>query len=122
MALPTKESCEHCRKSICIGQGITECNLCTLVIHTRCFKKSNFVFENNISYCFVCYSQMFEPRYNPYKLYLNYYSPSEEEKSYNEDPAEFIDTIQSLSNILESCISFKTIDEANDFPLFTEKK
>ena len=121
MVLITKENCECCHKAICIGQAITECNLCPSVIHTRCFKKSDFILENNASYCFVCYSQKFEPRYNPYKLYLNYQIPSYEEKSYNEDPVEFIDTVQTLSNILDNCIPFKTIDEANNFSLFTEK-
>ena len=67
----------------------------------------------------------YEPRYNPYKFYTNYHckasSDSCDEKFYNEEPEEFIDTIQNLSNILESCISLKTIAETNHLPLFAEK-
>ncbi len=110
-----KEKCEHCQKFIYIGQAVTECNLCNVIIHTRCYEKSKFVFENGTSYCSDCYNDVYEPCYNPYKLYLDHYNKN----LYNEDPLEYIDTIQTLSNVLEKCLTFKSIQDVNKSSLLT---
>ena len=122
MASLTREVCKCCRKFIYIGQSIAECSLCNAVIHTRCFKKSDFKFENSISYCYNCYFFKFEPRYNPYKTSTNnFYGSINEENCYNEEPIDFIDTIQIISNTLENCMSFKSVDEANKSTIFSNQ-
>ena len=120
-----KESCEYCRKSICVGQAITECSMCSAVIHTKCFKKSEFVFENNTGYCFDCYNFKYVPCYNPYKIPMNefckQYDADHEEKFYNENPTDFIDTLQIISNTLDNCTSFESMNDANRSSIFAEQ-
>ena len=119
MSSLTKESCEYCGKFIYIGQAILECNLCDAVIHTKCFKKSNFKFENNTTYCYDCHSNKVVPRYNPFKICKT--KSCDDEKCYNEEPIDFIDTVEAVSNILESCTSFNTMDELNESNFFVEQ-
>ncbi|NRB82036.1 MAG: hypothetical protein HRU38_25865, partial [Saccharospirillaceae bacterium] len=102
-----------------MGQAILECNLCDAVIHTKCFKKSNFKFENNTTHCYDCYLNKVEPRYNPFKT--NSSQSNDEEKCYNADPIDFIDTIETISNILENCTSFNTMDQFNESKIFNEQ-
>ena len=82
-----REKCEYCHKSIYLGQSISECNLCNAVIHTNCFKKSNFQFQNGNCYCTNCYLHKYIPRYNPYKNFVN---QSSQDKSYNEELIEIL--------------------------------
>ena len=120
MATLTREVCECCRRFIYIGQSIAECRLCNAVIHTRCFKKSDFKFENGFGYCYNCYVFKFEPRYNPYKTSISKFSvPINDENCYNEELIDFIDTIQIISNTLDNCKSFKSMDEANKSTIFS---
>ena len=119
MASLTREVCECCHKYVYIGQSIVECNLCNAVIHTRCFKKSQFVFENDASYCYNCYVFKLESRYNPYKTSISkFFVPINDENCYNEELIDFIDTIQIISNTLENCKSFKSMDEADNSTIF----
>ena len=69
-------------------------NLCNIVIHTKCFKKCDFNFENNICYCYQCHSNKLEPCYNPYKTSISKFCKSYnyDEICYNEDPIDFIDS------------------------------
>ena len=120
----TREKCECCHKSIYFGQSISECSLCNAVIHTNCFKKSTFKFENNNSYCHNCYFFKYVPRYNPFKNSINELSKSNDEsKSHNlnEDPIDVIDTIQTMSNVLENCRSFNNFEDFSKSNLLTDK-
>ena len=74
-----KEKCDSCSKSICFGQSITECAKCTkIVIHTKCYKKSDFKNLNSKFYCLEC-SRTVIPRYNPYKDLIDDCSSEEDE-------------------------------------------
>ena len=54
MASFTKESYKYCHKFIYIGQTILEYNLCNIVIHTKCFKKSDFKSKiSSLNSCFL---------------------------------------------------------------------
>ena len=46
-----KEKCGYCHKNINIGQPISECHDCNSVIHTKCYKMSNFDKINNDFFC-----------------------------------------------------------------------
>ena len=77
-------------------------------------KSSNFTFENDSSYCYNCHVFKYKPRYNPYKAYISKFSvPCNEENSYNEELIDFIDTIQIISNTLENCLTFESMEEAS---------
>ena len=116
----TREVCEYCRRFVYIGQSIEECSLCNAVIHTRCFKKSDFTFENDSSYYYNCHVFKYKPRYNPYKAYISKFSvPCNEENSYNEELIDFIDTIQIISNTLENCLTFESMEEASTSTTFS---
>ena len=117
-----REECECCHKYIYFGQSISECNLCNAVIHTNCFKKSNFTFQNGNCYCTECYLCKYIPRYNPYKkLVSESAQPCVEDKSYNEDPIDIIDTIQTLSSILENCTSYENMEDINKSNIFAQQ-
>ena len=120
----TREKCECCRKSIYFGQSISECSLCNAVIHTNCFKKSSFKFESSNSYCNDCYSCKYVPNYNPFKSCISKLSKSSDEnKSHNvnDDPINVIDTIQTMSTVLENCTAYKSFEEFNKSNLLTDK-
>ena len=95
-----KEFCEHCNKAINIGQAIVECDHCNLVIHTKCFKKSNFIQIHNQWVCAPC-KEKIEPRYNPFSTWQG----PDTEKHYDDDCDELALTI---CNILEKCKSYST--------------
>ena len=117
-----REECECCHKSIYFGQSISECSLCNAVIHTNCFKKSSFNFNNGNCYCANCYSCKYIPRYNPYKKFISEASqPGIEDRAYNEDPIDIIDTIQTLSNILENCTSYENMEDINKSNIFAQQ-
>ena len=66
-----KETCDSCSKFINIGQAITECEKCMLVVHTKCFAKSSFKLLNDSYYCQICLRTTGEEQYNPFKTMLN---------------------------------------------------
>ncbi len=61
-----KEACRHCSKKVNIGQPITECNNCDILIHTNCFRKAGFQCINNRLYCCHC-SLNVKHIYNPFE-------------------------------------------------------
>ena len=95
-----KEICMCCQKFIYLGQMILECEMCSSVIHTKCFKKSNFENIENLWHCESC-TQKHVYRYNPFSS-----SNSDNEAFYNEEPSDAIDLMQKMSSILENCKSY----------------
>ena len=75
----TKEKCDSCYKSICIGQPITECANCAkMIIHTKCYKKSKFKNMNGKFFCLEC-SKIIVIRYNPFKAMVDENSADEDD-------------------------------------------
>ena len=107
-----KEICEYCRKCINYGQAISECNSCNLVIHTKCFKKSNFNMINNKIYCFKC-SEGVKILYNPFEKLYSLNDENVGDKFYEENYSDIIGDIHAISNILNNCKSISTIEELN---------
>ena len=42
-----KEVCDHCRKSIGVGNVVNTCYSCNTIAHAKCAKKMKFVKMNN---------------------------------------------------------------------------
>ena len=101
-----KEPCGCCNKSISIGQTILECDQCNMIIHGKCYKNSKF---SNFDCLWLCESCAIahEPRYNPFK---SAYSATrgDSEAFYDEDPADYIETLQVMTGLLEECNSHGT--------------
>ena len=113
-----KEVCSCCSKFINIGQSITECDKCNIIIHTKCFKTSKFILSNNAYYCKNCES-LVHVKYNPFKSSTENYSQNKDTHSYNEELSDIFDSLNLASLILDNCCSIDT-DDFNT--LLTNKK
>ena len=103
-----REHCSYCLKDVRLGQSITECNDCDKIIHTRCFKSSQFQIINNLNYCSACKCAIIV-RYNPFKLIE--VPENGEDENYEFD----FDEIATASDILEKCNPF-SLDDFNHLP------
>ena len=99
-----KEVCNFCKKSINLGQSITECKTCPLVIHTKCFKKSSFLMKNGLCYCEECIISI-QPQYNPFKPNITY---KDQENFYSHELPDIFDSLNKASHLLESCTNVDT--------------
>ena len=96
-----KEVCGCCKKFINIGHSITECQNCNSVIHTKCYKKSNFNSIENLQYCQDCTLEI-QPKYNPFSFQRTSYN-KDGDHHYDEDITETLDILNTASHILNSC-------------------
>ena len=99
-----KEVCSCCNRFINLGQSVTECRLCPLIIHTKCFKNSSFVLKNELCYCQDCSVQI-KPRYNPFKLNI---TQTNHDNFYSHDLPDIVDSINKASQLLETCQNVDT--------------
>ena len=99
-----KEKCDSCDSKISVGQCITECNKCLSVIHSRCFKKSNYKKLNENFYCQLC-QPLISIRYNPFKKMIGE-SESESELFFDPNQNQFIGYLNEASQVLEKCKKF----------------
>ena len=97
-----KEACNFCTKNILIGQLVTVCGNCDIIAHTKCAKKHKFKMFREKRYCQTCVKTHDIIRYNPFYDILE----EEDEKFFEENPTEYIESIQELSEILENCKNF----------------
>jgi len=96
-----KEVCKPCSKFIGIGQPVLECDTCSSVIHTKCYKSGGFSSNNNLWLCGIC-SENVTPRYNPFPYLQNL----ESDKFYDEDVEGVDNTLKVVSAVLEACKTF----------------
>ena len=109
----SKEVCGFCCKSINIGQVITECLGCNVIIHSRCYKKSFFKIVNNKSYCQNC-SDNIKLIYNPFEGMCHTVDSSDSVEHYNDEIGNTFEDISKVSNILNSCLRNETISDFNE--------
>ena len=102
-----KEVCSCCFKYISLGQSITECEKCDTVIHTKCYKTSNFLITSNQTFCGGCVA-LKQSQYNPFLSILNNHSRDNDTHSYDQELPEVFDSLHTASHILEKCSSFCT--------------
>ena len=103
-----KETCEYCSKNINVGHFTMECNKCYKIIHTNCYKISQFKCVNGLYYCSSCHISITQ-KYNPFRS-LGIHQNTDSDKHYDIDITDIVDTANQASNILENC-STLTISE-----------
>lgn len=99
-----KEVCNFCNKFINLGQSITECETCPLVVHTKCFKNSFFLIEDGQCHCQEC-STPIQPRYNPFKFNVTH---KDHDNFYSHELPDIFDSLSKASQSLEACTSADT--------------
>ena len=98
----TKEVCDHCSKSINLGQLIYECSNCNKILHKKCFKNSKSVTIHENFYCLTC-SKNLDNHYNPFV--------DMDHDGHNDDCND--PDLTRISTILESCKAH-TVKEINN--------
>ena len=108
-----KEVCGCCGKNINLGQAITDCKKCSRVIHTKCFKKSEYKIINNSNYCDNC-KDTIEVIYNPFESLCHTYSESgHDDRHYNAEIGDCFEDLSAISNLLNNCSCYRTINDFN---------
>ncbi len=110
-----KEACRHCSKNVNIGQPVTECKNCNILIHTNCFRRAGFSRINSRLYCSNC-SINVKPIYNPFENLdgLRVSRESDDfDKHYESDITDIFDELGIIKNLLNSCKSLRSISEFN---------
>ena len=111
-----KEACNFCTKNILIGQLVTVCGNCDIIAHSKCAKKHSFRTFRSQQYCQTCMKTHDIIRYNPFYDILE----GEDDTFFEEQPTEYIESIQELSEILENCRSYNK-KQFNDLTSKLEK-
>ena len=106
---PAKEACSVCSKNILIGHQSIVCSSCDRIFHLICSKKKNFKTFRNKLFCPSCMKIHDIIRYNPFYDLLE----EQNENFFENEPVEYIESIQELSEILENCKDYTKI-EFND--------
>ena len=117
-----KETCEYCSKFILVGQQSVICNKCKIIQHGKCSSK-NFSYIRENWYCASCVNKYDINRYNPF---LDIIDNIKHDKTYDNEPLDFVEVHENLSNILEDCrnhtryelnhyINFNKITNQNSF-------
>ena len=109
-SITQREVCASCSKQIYLGQSITECKTCNYVIHTKCFSSSLLANIRKQWHCYDCINSSDLQRYNPYFEYNKITTDEDEEKFYNAEPSDHLDSLLDLNNLLESCSSHSVAD------------
>jgi hypothetical protein len=94
----TKELCSHCQKCINTSQSVTECEKCSCIIHTKCYKYSKFKKVNDNEYCEPC-SKLIHAKYNPYKFVECRDGDDDDDSDYDAGYLE----MKKVSSVLEYC-------------------
>ena len=95
------ERCQSCDKSVRAGHPFVVCQSCNCILHKKC--KSGVIESfRDKNYCKICIDKSDIIRYNPF-----YQPPHLDTNEFSQDePIEFIESIQTISLILENCHSF----------------
>ena len=104
-----KEACSVCSKKILIGHQSIVCSSCDRIYHSKCSKKKNFKTFRNKLFCPSCTKIHDIIRHNQFYDLLE----EQNENFFDNERAEYIESIQELSKILENCKRYSKI-EFND--------
>ena len=116
------------KKNILIGQTTILCKHCDSIFHARCITPENFEQYRGNSYCRSCISKNEIRRYNPFFSMFDDLNP---DKFYEDESAEFVESVEQQSRILENCKNYNckkfndliNNDRSNEFSgLFINKK
>ena len=84
-----KEVCKHCCRNVSVGHALVQCSNCNCPVHHKCYKTTN-IDDSGDFFCDECVVHVIK-RYNPFKYEVL------------DDDTDPNDTINKLSNILNSC-------------------
>ena len=101
-----KEACSVCSKNILIGHPSIACSSCDRIYHSKCSKNKNFKTFRNKLFCLSCIKIHDIIRYNPFYDLLE----EQNENFFEDEPVEYIESIQELSEILENCKNYSKIE------------
>ena len=108
-----KEPCDVCSKKISFGHRVLECVNCQSVVHLSCSKIKKFGVVRNSTFCHHCLESNDIMRYNPF---FDLVVSEHTDKFYDDEPVEFTETVEKLSNVLEDCHGYTKAE----FKAFTE--
>ena len=105
----TPEKCKSCSKCVRAGHPFIVCEHCNCILHKKCKSKDNIVTFRDSTYCKDCIDHNDIIRYNPF------YTPPHFANNgpFNQEPIDYIESIENISHILENCKSF-SINELNN--------
>ena len=98
-----REVCELCSKNILIGQTTILCKQCDSIFHARCTTPVNFEQFRDNSYCAGCILKNDIRRYNPF---FSMFDDLDPDKFYENESAEFVESVEQQSKILEDCKNY----------------
>ena len=98
-----REVCELCLKNVLIGQTTILCKHCDSIFHARCITPENFEQFRDSSYCKSCMLKNEIRRYNPFFSMFDDLNP---DKFYEDESAEFVESVEKQSRILENCKNY----------------
>ena len=99
----TPEKCYSCCKPVRSGHPFLICQNCDRILHKKCKSTDNIKIFRESTYCVSCIEKNDIIRYNPF------YQPphfSGNNNPINEEPIDYIESLQTISNILENCRSY----------------
>ena len=112
-----REVCMHCKRQIYTHNPVIICHLCSNIIHYKCARSANYKTDEHNPhnwYCTKCQDNTIDyttqaTRYNPITTDHMKDDPSHH---YDYEHHEWIDSLQSISKILNECKSYD-INEFN---------
>ena len=109
------EKCFSCCRPVRAGHPFILCQNCDRILHKKCKSTDNTKTFRELTYCTNCTEKNDILRYNPF------YQPphfSGDNDHTNEEPIDYIESLQTISNILENCQSY-SIKQLNGHELIT---
>ena len=103
-----REVCKGCTKQIYIGKPAIICRHCDTIMHKKCAFESKYKLFRENWYCPDCLDNYDIVKYNPFLEILNHH---ETDDKY--DKSDFIESSNKISNVLETCKSYKSCDFKN---------
>ena len=96
------ELCVSCNRPIRAGHPFNFCKKCNCIIHKKCYTDDNFIKFREETFCSCCINYYDIIRYNPF-----YHAPHFAKNDLLDDePIEYVESIGTISSILESCQTF----------------
>ena len=101
---PAHEVCKGCAHCINIGQATTECQKYGIIVHTKCYKKTNFSLINRLHYCFNCQASIVQ-RYNPFTE-IEDTDNNDKDNFYEQSLTSSVGVLTTTSKVIEQCKEF----------------
>ena len=97
------EKCYSCCKPVRSGHPFLVCQQCDRILHKRCKSSDNIKTFRESTYCASCTEKNDIIRYNPF-YQPPYFNGNNNASS--EEPIDYMDSLQTISGILENCQSY----------------